>query len=313
MVAVLRQVSFRDVGLKYTLSPYEEPVLHVKPGESLKIEVEDASSGQIRARGDRRDRSQIPFGNPVVGPIYIEDAEVGDSISVAVEEITPTIGQGATYFSEFNEGYLSSPPIFRLMKMRLPREPKICKIEDGKVHFSEEITIPYQPMVGTIGVAPHPEAESISSGVLPGRHGGNMDLPDIRPGSTVFLPVFHPGALLYLGDVHAAQGDGEISGTAIEMPAEVKVKVDLLKGEETVWPRIETEREVMFVATTSAGRSLEDAIRIAFLELVMWLEERYGLERFDGLMLCSQVGKIKIGNLWTAAAGIEKKYLEMLR
>ena len=139
-----------------------------------------------------------------------------------------------------------------------------------------------------------------------------MDLPDIRPGSTVFLPVFHRGALLYVGDVHAAQGDGEISGTAIEMPAEVTLRVDLLEDEQIGWPRIETDSEVMFVATTSAGRSLEDAIRIAFLELVMWIEEKYGLKRFEGLMLCSQVGKIGIGNLWTAAAKIEKRYLDML-
>jgi len=308
----MKSLSFRDLGFKYTLSPYDEPVVHVKPGETLMIEVEDASSGQIRKKGDRRDRSKAPYGNPVVGPIHIEGAEKGSTISVSIDEIKPTIGQGATYFSEFNETYVSGTPILKFMGISFPREPKICMVKDGQVYFSDNIVIPYRPMIGTIGVAPHLEEESVSSGVLPGRHGGNMDLPDVGPGSTVFLPVFHEGALLYVGDAHAVQGDGEISGTAVEMPAEVKIRVDLL-GEETInLPRIETESEIMYVATTSGGRSLEDAIRTAFLELVTWMEGKYGLNRFDGLMLCSQVGKIGIGNLWTAAAKIEKTYLHAI-
>ena len=96
------------------------------------------------------------------------------------------------------------------------------------------------------------------------------------------------------------------------MPAEVNITVDLVKGESINWPRIETENEVMSVATTSAGRSLEDAIRTAFLDLITWMEKKYGLNRFDGLMLCSQIGKIRIGNLWTIAAKIERKYLNAI-
>jgi acetamidase/formamidase len=309
---MLNRVTFRDIGLKYVLNPYDKPVLHVKSGETFVIEVEDATSGQIRNKEDQRDRTMIPFGNPVVGPIYVEGSLTGNVISVTIEHIKPTIGQGATYFSKFNENYISGSPIFRFVKTSLPPESKVCKIKNGFVYFSDKLIIPYNPMVGTIGVAPHPEIEAISSGVLPGRHGGNMDLPDLTIGSTIFLPVFHNGALIYLGDVHAAQGDGEISGTAIEMPAEVKVKVDLLDNEPINWPRIETKSEVMFVATTSAGRSLEDAIRTAFIELTIWMEEEYGLNRYEGLMLCSQVGKLRVGNLWTVAAKIDKKYLKAL-
>ncbi len=309
----MKRISFKDVGLRYTLSPYDEPVIHVKPGETLFIEAEDACSGQIRKESDYRDRNKIPFGNPVVGPIYIEGAEEGNTLSVSIGEIKPTTGQGVTYFSEFNENYITGPPIFKFIEANLPRKPRICKIEDGTVHFSDKIVIPYKPMIGTIGVAPHPESESVSSGVLPGRHGGNMDLPDVAPGSTIFLPVFHEGGLLYLGDVHAVQGEGEISGTAIEMPAEVKITVNLLKEESINWPRIETEEEVMFVATTSAGKGLEDAIRTAYFELIIWMKEKYGLNQFDGLMLCSQIGEIKIGNLWTVAAKIKRRYLDALQ
>jgi len=308
----LKRITFKDVGLKYVLSPYDEPVLHLKPGETLIVEIEDASSGQIRSESDRRDRSKIPFGNPVVGPIYIEGAKKGSSISVLIEDIKPTIGQGATYLSEFNEVYVAATPILKFMGVSFPREPRICKIENGSVRFSDKITIPYQPMIGTIGVAPHPESCSISSGVLPGNHGGNMDLPEVGPQSRIFLPVFHNGALLYIGDAHAVQGGGEISGTAVEMPAEVTVKVELVE-ERLNWPRIETESEVMYVSTTASEGTLENAIRTAFLELIAWMEREYGLDRFEGLMLCSQVGKISIGNLWTAAAKIEKKYLEALK
>ena len=164
-------------------------------------------------------------------------------------------------------------------------------------------------MVGTIGVAPNPEAEGISSSVLPGKHGGNMDIPDICPGSTVYLPIFHTGGLLYIGDAHAIQGDGEISGTAIEMPAEIEIEVNLL-DEKLDWPRIENDSELMCVATTGQGRSFEDAVRIAFLELVLLMEKEFGIDRFDGLMLLSQVGKIRVGNLWAVAAKIDKGYLK---
>jgi len=309
----MKRVSFRDTGLKYTLNPFDEPIIRTEPGETLILEVEDACSGQIRRKGDRRDRSRIPYGNPIVGPIYVRNARKGGTITVSIEGIKPTTGQGVTYFSEFNEGYIVSPPIFRYMKVHLPRQPRICKIRDEQVYFTDSIVIPYQPMIGTIGVAPSLETESISSSVLPGRHGGNMDLPDIAPASTVFLPVFHEGAMLYVGDVHAVQGDGEISGTAVEMPAEVRIKTGLLDEESTRWPRIETENEVMSVATTTAGRTLEDAIRTAFMELAIWIEEKHKLNRFDALMLCSQVGRIRIGNLWTVAARIEKRYLDAIK
>ena len=309
----MNQVSFRDIGLKYVLSPLDEPVIRVKPGETIILETEDACSGQIRKKGDYRDREKIPYGNPLVGPIYIEGAEKGNTLAVLIEEIEPLIGQGITYLSEFNENYIASVPVFKFMKVSLPREPKICPIKDGLVYFSDQIAIPYQPMVGTIGVAPFLEAESISSGVLPGKHGGNMDIPEVAPGSTIFLPVYHKGALLYAGDVHAVQGDGEITGTAIEMPAKTKIKIDLLKGDPISWPRIETEGEILSVVTASAGRTLEDAIRTAYLELTIWMEENYGLDRFEGLMLCSQVGKIRIGNLWSVAAKIEKKYLDGIK
>jgi amidase len=303
----MKRISFKQVGLKYTLNPYDEPIIRIKPKETIVVEVEDAPSGQIRKEGDVRDRDKIPFGNPVMGLIYIEGAEEGGTISVNIKDIKPTIGQGSTYLSEFNQRYLTDVPILRFLNSSLPRRTKICKIKGGAVQF-DDLTLPYRPMVGTVGVAPHPQAESISSSVMPGQHGGNMDISDICPGSTVFLPVFNEGGFLYIGDAHALQGDGEISGTAVEMPAELTIKVDIAKGSIN-WPRIETAHEIMVATSTSAARSFEDAIRTAFLELTMWMEEKCDIDRLDCLMLCSQVGRIRVGNLWTVAAAIEKKYL----
>jgi len=305
----LKRISFRDVGLIYTFDSRNDPVAHVAAGDTVVLDVEDAFSGKITAKALAEHAEDVPFGNPIVGPIFVEGADVGNTLSVFIKDIRPATGRGITYLSQFTANYLTSVPIFEFMKVELPAHPRICKIENELIYFSDKITIPYRPMIGTIGVTPLPEAESISSVLLPGRHGGNMDIPDISRQSTVFFPIFQKGALLYMGDAHAAQGDGEISGEAIEMPAEITVELNVIK-EKINWPRIETDEELMSVATTSAARGLEDAIRTSFMDLSMWMERKYDINRFDALVLLSQVGKIRIGNLWTAVAKIEKKYLE---
>ncbi len=280
----------------------------VRPGDTIVLDVEDAYSGKLTTEASVEHVDDIPFGNPIVGPIFVEGADEGDTLSVFIKDIKPTKGRGVTYLSEFSASYLTSVPIFEFMKIKLPTHARICKIEKEKIYFSDKIVIPYSPMVGTIGVAPSPVAESISSILMPGRYGGNMDVPDVCRHSTIFFPVYRKGALLYLGDVHAAQGDGEISGEALEMSAEVTIELNVIK-ERIDWPHIETDEELMSIATTSSGKGLEDAIRTSFMDLSMLMERKYDINRFDALVLLSQVGKIRIGNLWTAVARIEKKYL----
>ncbi len=136
-----------------------------------------------------------------------------------------------------------------------------------------------------------------------------MDLPDVKPGNTLYLPVSIPGALLYAGDVHAAQGDGEICGTGVEMPSELTLRVDLVKHLDISWPRIKSREYLMTVCASGTGRTLEDAIRQAFIELIKWLENQYGFDRWDAYQLCSQVAKVRLGNLWTVATGFPRKYL----
>jgi acetamidase/formamidase len=167
-------------------------------------------------------------------------------------------------------------------------------------------------MLGVVGVAPIPELDSMSTSYEPGVHGGNLDLPEMCPRSRVFLPVFHEGGLVYIGDAHAGQGDGEITGTAVEMPAEVTIRLTVHKEKKIEWPRIETEKELICVATANYGRCLKEAIVEAFLQLSSWIESEYGVNRHDAFILCGQAGRIRVGNLWSVAAKIDRAVLAPL-
>jgi len=294
--------------LNYAISRFNEPTLRINPGETIIVETEDAWSGQVRKKGDRRDYSTMPYGNPQSGPIYVEGAERGDSLAVRIEDIEPTIGQGATRTPSYwwYIGSTEAAALEKFLRPSIPENMRICPIKDGKVYFSDKHVLPYEPFIGTIGTAP--PLESISSGYL-GNHGGNMDLPDVRPGNTIYLPVYVDGALLHLGDVHAIQGDGEITGNGVEMPAECTLTIDLLKKKTIPGPRIESSEHIMAVVSSGIGRSLQDAIRIAFIQLVFWMEEDYGFDRSEAFQLCAQVGRLGIGNLWAVAAKFPKEYL----
>ena len=293
--------------LHYTPSPFHKPTLVVSSGETVVVETEDAFSGQIRKPGDRRDTEKIPWGNPQCGPIFVEGAGKGDALVVEIIRIEPTIGQGATRTSPL--GYypgITTLPLSKMLGVDLPDGTRICPIRDGKVYFSEKLILPYEPMVGTIGTAPEIEA---ATSFLPGPHGGNMDFPDVGPGAKVYLPSKVPGGLLYIGDAHAAQGDAEISGTAIEMPAEITIKIDLVKDKLLRWPRIELPDYIITTSMTGAGRTLGDATRSAFFEMVLWLEEEYGMDRWEAYELCAQVGRVRMGNIWSIATKFPKRYL----
>jgi acetamidase/formamidase len=293
--------------LCYTISPFNKPKLKVNAGETIVIETEDAWSGQIRKLSDRRDYKKMPYTNPQSGPIYINDAKKGDTLAVEIKDVRPRIKQGGTFIAKWwwYLGHLQSNfTISNFLNVKIPENLKIMKIKNGKLYFNK-LALPYKPMIGTIGTAP--DIEAIST-YLPGPHGGNMDLPCITSGSKLYLPVKVKGALLHLGDVHAIQGEGEISGIAAEMPAKVTVKIDLIKGKEIEWPRLENDDYIMAIACSGVGRGLEDAIRLAYVNLVGWMEE-YGIDKWDAWELCSLLGKVTVGNIWTVAAGFPKKYL----
>ena len=285
--------------LYYEISRHNPPALTIAPGETVAVETEDAFSGQIRQEGDRRDTVRFPYGNPQSGPIYVEGAEPGDSLAVHIEKIEARLGQAATRTA--GPGGLGE-----YLGLDVPHGTRICPVRDGKVWWSPNLGIPYAPMVGVMGTAPDMGVPTTGPA---GPHGGNMDIKEVTEGNTLYLPVFVSGALLHVGDVHAAQGDGELCGTALEMPATVTIRVDLLKGKTISRPRIRSPEEMMAVAT---GTPMERSVARAYADLILWMEEEYGVPRWDGYNLCTHVGRISVGYymIGTVAAKIRTGYVE---
>jgi len=283
--------------LCYEFSRHLPPRLRIASGETVLVEAEDALSGQIARDGDRRDKRAVPYSNPVNGPIFVEGAEPGDSLSVRIESIRPLYGKCATY--------TGSP---RLMSEWLgaecPQNAHVCPIADGKIQWSESLAIPYAPMLGCIGVAPDWGVPTTGPA---GPHGGNLDLVEVCPGSTIHLPVLVPGGYLYLGDAHAAMGHGELSATGLEMASESTITVTLQKGRAIPGVRIETSEEIAAVAT---GSPAERSIAEAYARLILWLEADYGWDRWRAYDLLTHVGRLSIGyyGIGTVAAKIARRY-----
>ncbi len=285
--------------LSYEFSRHAEVRLRLAPGETVTVETEDALSGQIRGDADRRDKSAMPYSNPLTGPIVVEGAEPGDALSVTIGEIRPTIGQCATRTADPKQ-------LSEWLGTDCPHGTHVCPIRDGLVWWSDAVAIPYAPMLGCLGTAPD---WGVPTTLPAGPHGGNMDLVEVCPGSTVFLPVFVPGAYLYLGDAHAAMGHGELSATGLEMPAETTITVGLTKRGRIPGPRIESAGEIMAVAS---GCPMERSIAQAYAHLILWMESDHGWDRWRAYDLLTHVGRVSVGyyGIGTVAAKVEKRYLK---
>ena len=294
----------------YVYGPYAAPVLRVDPGAVVSAETHDAMEGQIRNESDSPSAIlNFPFLNPQNGPIFVNGAEKGDCLAVYIQKIVPRGPQpvGTTcIMPEF--GGLVGTGDTALLNPPLPEIVKKLEVTPEKgVVWNDRITLPYEPFIGTIGTSP--EIEAISS-LVPDYYGGNMDLPDVAPGAVIYLPVHAAGGLLYLGDCHATQGDGELCGFAIEHPTVTTVQIDLIKNWTFRWPRLETEETIM---TIGSGRPMEDAARIAYRELVRWMAADYGYDELEAYMLLTQAGKLRVGNMvdpkYTLGASISKSLL----
>ena len=288
--------------LNYEFSRHVPARLTIRPGETVLVESEDALSGQIRKPGDRRDKTTMPFSNPVSGPILIDGAEPGDALAVKIQEIHPRDGQCATYTGNLKQ-------LAEWLGSEVPHGAHICPIENGEIQWSDDIVIPYEPMLGCIGTAPSWGAPTT---IPAGPHGGNMDLIEVRPGSVIYLPVFCQGGYLFLGDAHGAMGHGELSATGLEMASESIIQVDLLKNKMLPGPRIESEDEIMSVAS---GCPMERSIAEAYSQLILWMESEYDWDRWKAYDILTHVGRISVGyyGIGTVAAKIAKRYLRAPR
>ena len=295
----------------YVYGPFAKPVLKIDPGAVVSFETHDAFEGKIKFESDKPSEIlNFPFLNPQNGPVFVTGAEPGDCLAVYIKSIVPRGPQpvGTTcLIKEF--GGLVATNDTALLNPPLPERVKKLEVTvEGGVKWSERITLPYEPFIGTIGTSP--KIEAITS-LQPDYYGGNMDLPDVAVDSIIYLPVNAKGALLYLGDCHAAQGDGELGGVAIEHPTVTTFQIDLIKNWTLKWPRLENER---FYMTIGSGRPMEDAARIAYRELVRWLAADFGFEELDAYLLLTQCGRVRLGNMvdpkYTLGASITKALLK---
>lgn len=293
----------------YTMGPYSNPVLHIRPGDRVVVETRDAFEGAIKSEQDSISaKLTVPFLNPQNGPIMIDGAEKGDAIAVYIESMVPRgHNPRGTCCMIPDFGALTGTAYTATLNDPLPEVIRKINVDEQWVYWSDRVTLPYKPHIGTLSCSP--EIDSINS-LTPDNHGGNMDLPDMGPGSVTYLPVRSPGGRLFIGDAHACQGDGEVCGVAVEYATTTTIRVDLIKGWTIDWPRLENEEVIMAIGS---ARPLEDATRIAYKELVLWMARDYGFDKWDAYMMLSQCGKVRLGNFvdpkYTVGAAITKKYL----
>ena len=272
-----------------------EPVLTVAPGESVAFEVMDASGGQLSRTSTSADVSGIDFTqvNPVTGPVYVEGAEPGDTLEVLIEE-----------FGTLSWGWTAIIPGFGLLADEF-KDPylKIWDLDNQKTAaFLPGIELPVKPFPGTIGVAlPEPGDHGI---VPPRKNGGNMDIRHLTKGTKLYLPVWVEGALFSVGDTHAAQGDGEVCGTAIEAPMHIKLSFKLHKGKRIQEPRFETPGPLTtgldergYYVTTGHGSDLMEASKNAVRYMIEHLEKEHGMSRQEAYALSSVAVDLKISEI----------------
>jgi amidase len=291
----------------YAFSRYDEPIATIKPGETVTVHTDDAFGSKVRSEADLPSEvNRLPFVNPQTGPLLVEDAHAGDTLTVEILSIEPARDFVASALIPGLGGLVASDNT-PLLNDPVSERVYIYPLEDGFVRFSESVRIPCEPFLGTIATAP--ELEAVSS-ISPGDFGGNMDVPDVAPGAIIRLPVAVDGAYLFLGDAHAAQGDGELGGVGCEMTARVKLCVRLETGQTVAVPQIETRDEVM---TVGSARPLEDAVRRAWLNLIEVMASRYAFDRWEAYQLLTHAGRMRIGNVvnpkYSVAARIAKSYL----
>jgi acetamidase/formamidase len=295
----------------YVFNPYREPVARVNPGDRVNIHTNDAFESRINSTDDLPGKAlaTAKFLNPQTGPVYVEGAEPGDTLAVRIENIEPTRDYAVSALIPYFGG-LTSTPMTRTLQEPLPEKVWVWDLVDGGNKIRNDdlgVELDWQPFMGTLAVAP--DLEAISA-LAPGPFGGNMDVPDVCPGNTVYLPVWNEGALFYTGDCHARQGQGELCGVALEITSKVTVVFDIIKNKTIEWPRIESDESIMVVGS---ARPMEDAARIANTELILWLEEEHGFDRWDAYQLLTQAGGLYVGNMvdttYSLVASIEKKYL----
>jgi len=298
--------------LKYTYAASYTPVARLRPGNILETNTVDCFGNAIKKPGDTL--SMATGDNPLTGPFFIEGAEPGDTLAIKILDIQVDGDQGIGALAP-GFGAINATNYTPMINPPIPEKIWFYPIDHATntatfqaLDSKFKVKIPLHPFFGCIGVAP--AGGEARSSIVPEAFGGNMDSPEAGVGNTVYFPVNVSGAMLFLGDGHAAMGDGEVAGTAIEVPLRSRVQVHVIKGRKINWPRFENDEYIM---TVGAYRPLDDALRIAFTELVGWIHNDYGLSELDAYELLSKVAEIHLNEMvdpnYVVVAKIKKSFL----
>ena len=266
------------------------PVLHIAPGDTVITTTVDAIGY------DSNSQKVTEGPNPMTGPFYVDDAESGDTLVVHLDRITPNripgVGSPSLAQNVVDPSAVPTLPPRVLINWNVDVNTGTASLQEpmGRLgHF----TLPINPMLGCFGVAPA-DRQAISTATS-AEHGGNMDYNGFVQGVTVYFPVFQPGALFHLGDGHALQGDGEMSGTGIEISFDVQFTVGLLKGVKSGWPRGENEE---YIFTAGNARPLDQCVQNATTEMLAWLQQRYGYTAAEANLLIGFAVEYEVGNMF---------------
>ena len=291
----MRRLSSKKV--IYMFSPENKPAYAVENGERVLIETRDCFSGKARTAKDLFEDIAMGNVNPATGPIEVNGLSAGETLCVSIEKIK--FGKTGVMMCSPNLGILSED----VRKSRT----KIIPIKGGKALFSPDIEVGLNPHIGVMGVSPLKDEVPV---FYPGDFGGNLDTVEVREGSKVYLPTYHDGAMVSVGDVHAAMGDGEVCGTGIEVAAEVTVRLSKNDDVELKRPMIETPTEWIAYA---AAKTLDKAAKMATSDLVRFISNRQGIDFEEAYMLASAAANLRVSQvvdpLMAARMSISKKYL----
>jgi acetamidase/formamidase len=269
------------------------PVLEIESGETVALECADSSGGQLSKTSQAGDVAEMDMDNvnPVTGPVFVKGAAPGDTLAIEIVELTPV-----------DWGWTAIIPDFGLLAAEFP-DPwlNISQVDaaNRQVHFAPGVTLPFEPFPGTIGVAPAQDGQF--SVLPPTKWGGNIDVKHLRPGSTLYLPVGVDGALFSVGDTHAAMGDGEVCGTAVETAMNITVRLTTLTHRSIRYPQFHvpqgelarTEQSAYHVCT-GVHDDLTEAAREAVRSAIAYIQETYGRTREEAYAIASVACDLRI-------------------
>lgn len=294
-----------------TFSAAHKPVLRIKPGDRIITRTVDARGNDFQSR------KVAERPNPQTGPFYVEGAERGDTLVVRLEKIQPS--RSTAWSASFLAPYTVDPAFLRSEQSArgdttetwtLDRERGVARIKTS--YKPEVVEVPLRPMLGCVATAPD-RGEAIATST-PDAFGGNMDYNGVVAGVNLMLPVYVPGALLFVGDGHAAQGDGEILGNALETSMDVEFTVDLIKGKSIGWPRLDNDEYIMVLGS---ARPLLQALQHATTELLRWLISDHGYDERGASLLMGHAIEYDIANIvdphFTVVAKIRKSHLRGIK